>query len=103
MSESLENSVPTHLLFTPVNMNITSYIQNLRQYIPKNTHSLSIGDLAKGAEGEKRDGRDRPNAEEKEAFEYVLRRVAIKESWDNKSPRVCFVIEGSKYCGFPAY
>ena len=69
----LDNSIPLQPSFTPPNSNITSYMHNLRQYIPKSGHTHLPHDTTKPDE---------------DGFEHILRRIAIKESWDNKSGRV---------------
>ena len=76
MSDSLEGSGIVHRLHMLPNMNVTLYVQNLRQYIPKNVHTL------RDQNGEETDNN------ESEGFEYLLRKAAMKELWDNKSSKV---------------
>lgn len=68
----------------PPNLNVTSYIQTLCQYIPKSSHTL-YGGLNRE---EETDGKKDEGNREDEGFQNVLKRVAVKESWDNKSSRV---------------
>ena len=77
LSDSLENPGAKGERSALCNLNVTAYIQNLRQYISKPSHNVSTGKSGEGM-----------GQEDQEVFEYKLRRAASKESWDNKSSKV---------------
>ncbi len=76
VTDSLEGSGLIHRLHTLPNINVTTFIQNLRQYIPK----IAVH----GQSGHTRDTTDI----NEEGFEHLLTKVAMKESWENKSFKV---------------
>ena len=79
------NSIGGTSYKTPVSpSNITSYIQNLRQYIPKMSHMMSHDEDEEDMKQEMK-GKD----EIGDWIEEKIRKESHKQSWDEQSTKVC--------------